>query len=90
MDRNFTLSEAWKLLKKVHPQAQPNYGFGRILLELDKKIHRKAFMKWQKPRCPTMKVCPLCGKNAGLSSSSLKLLFKNCIQHFDHHGIMEQ
>ncbi|PNX66923.1 dual specificity protein phosphatase phs1-like protein [Trifolium pratense] len=29
-------------------------------------------MEWQR-RKPTMKVCPICGKNAGLSSSSLKL-----------------
>jgi len=29
-------------------------------------------MEWQQ-RKPTMKVCPICGKNAGLSSSSLKL-----------------
>jgi len=29
-------------------------------------------MEWQQ-RKPSMKVCPICGKNAGLSSSSLKL-----------------
>ncbi|KAI4343557.1 hypothetical protein L6164_010892 [Bauhinia variegata] len=29
-------------------------------------------MEWQQ-RKPMMKVCPICGKNAGLSSSSLKL-----------------
>ena len=64
--------EAWNKLKKAHRRAQPNDGFARILLELDKKLHGKASMEWQK-RKPTMKVCPICGKNAGLSSSSLKL-----------------
>lgn len=29
-------------------------------------------MNWQHKR-PAMKVCPICGKNAGLSTSSLKL-----------------
>ncbi|KAI4336382.1 hypothetical protein L6164_014916 [Bauhinia variegata] len=29
-------------------------------------------MEWQQ-RKPMMKVCPICGKNVGLSSSSLKL-----------------
>lgn len=64
--------QAWNKLKKVHRRAQPNDGFAKTLLDLDKRLHGKASMEWQQRR-PTMKVCPICGKNAGLSSSSLKL-----------------
>ncbi|KAI8544077.1 hypothetical protein RHMOL_Rhmol08G0267400 [Rhododendron molle] len=70
--RKLTLSEAWNKLKRVHRRAQPNDGFAKILLELDKKLHGKVSMEWLQ-RKPTMKVCSICGKNAGLSSSSLKL-----------------
>lgn len=70
--KNFTLLEAWTLLKKVHRRAQPNDGFGKALLDLDRRLHGKASMDWQHKR-PAMKVCPICGKNAGLSTSSLKL-----------------
>ncbi|KAJ6798659.1 dual specificity protein phosphatase PHS1-like [Iris pallida] len=70
--KKLTLSEAWNTLKKVHRRAQPNDGFARILVDLDKKLHGKVSMEWQQRR-PVMKVCPICGKNAGLSSSSLKL-----------------
>ncbi|RAL41466.1 hypothetical protein DM860_010260 [Cuscuta australis] len=70
--KNFTLLRAWNTLKRVHRRAQPNDGFARLLLELDHKLHGKASMEWQQRR-PTMKVCSICGKNAGLSSSSLKL-----------------
>ncbi|ESQ31920.1 hypothetical protein EUTSA_v10003616mg [Eutrema salsugineum] len=70
--KNLTLLEAWSKLRKVHRRAQPNDGFARILLNLDKKCHGKVSMEWRQ-RKPTMKVCPVCGKNAGLSSSSLKL-----------------
>ncbi|PKA57705.1 Dual specificity protein phosphatase PHS1 [Apostasia shenzhenica] len=70
--RGLTLLESWNTLKKVHRRAQPNDGFARALLELDRKIHGKASMDWQQRR-PAMKVCPICGKNAGLSTSSLKL-----------------
>ncbi|KAF5732247.1 hypothetical protein HS088_TW18G00938 [Tripterygium wilfordii] len=70
--KNFTLLEAWNRLKRLHRRAQPNDGFARILLDLDKKLHGKVSMEWQQ-RKPVMKVCPICGKNAGLSSSSLKL-----------------
>jgi atypical dual specificity phosphatase len=59
-------------MRKVHRRAQPNDGFAKILQELDHKLHGKVSMEWQR-RKPTMKVCPICGKNAGLSSSSLKL-----------------
>lgn len=41
-------------------------------MNIDKKCHGKVSMEWRQ-RKPTMKVCPVCGKNAGLSSSSLKL-----------------
>ncbi|KAG5537284.1 hypothetical protein RHGRI_024660 [Rhododendron griersonianum] len=70
--KKLTLSEAWNKLKRVHRRAQPNDGFAKILLELDKKLLGKVSMEWQQ-RKPTMKVCSICGKNAGLSSSSLKL-----------------
>lgn len=60
------------MLKKVHRRAQPNDGFAKTLLDLDKQLHGKPSMEWQQRR-PMMKVCPICGKNAGLSSSSLKL-----------------
>lgn len=70
--KKLTLLEAWNALRRVHRRAQPNDGFAKILLELDKKLHGKVSMEWQQ-RKPTMKVCPICGKNAGLSSSSLKL-----------------
>lgn len=70
--KNFTLLQAWNALKRAHRRAQPNDGFARILLDLDLKLHGKVSMEWQQRR-PVMKVCPICGKNAGLSSSSLKL-----------------
>lgn len=72
MGRNLTLLEAWNSLKRAHRRAQPNDGFARILLDLDRKLHGKVSMEWHQ-RKPMMKVCPICGKNAGLSSSSLKL-----------------
>ncbi|KAE8123795.1 hypothetical protein FH972_018720 [Carpinus fangiana] len=70
--KNLTLLEAWNALKRVHRRAQPNDGFAKILLDLDRNLHGKVSMEWQQ-RKPMMKVCPICGKNAGLSSSSLKL-----------------
>ncbi|RZR96081.1 hypothetical protein BHM03_00025034 [Ensete ventricosum] len=70
--KGLTLSEAWSMLRKVHRRAQPNDGFANTLLDLDMHLHGKASMEWQQ-RKPTMKVCPICGKDAGLSSSSLKL-----------------
>ncbi|GFP82630.1 dual specificity protein phosphatase phs1 [Phtheirospermum japonicum] len=70
--KNFTLLQAWNALKRAHRRAQPNDGFARILLDLDKKLHGQVSMEWHQRR-PSMKVCPICGKNAGLSSSSLKL-----------------
>ncbi|KAK9117693.1 hypothetical protein Sjap_016640 [Stephania japonica] len=70
--KSLTLLEAWNTLKKAHRRAQPNDGFAKALLDLDRRLHGKASMEWQK-RKPLMRVCPICGKNAGLSSSSLKL-----------------
>ncbi|KAE9601361.1 hypothetical protein Lal_00023992 [Lupinus albus] len=70
--KKFTLLEAWNALKRVHRRAQPNDGFAKTLQELDQKLHGKVSMEWQQ-RKPTMKVCPICGQNAGLSSISLKL-----------------
>lgn len=70
--KGFTLAKAWNLLKKVHRRAQPNDGFAKALLALDKKLHGKVSMDWQQKR-PEMKVCPICSKNVGLSTSSLKL-----------------
>ncbi|XP_057422929.1 dual specificity protein phosphatase PHS1-like [Lotus japonicus] len=70
--KNFTLLEAWNALKRVHRRAQPNDGFAKVLLELDQKLHGKVSMEWQQ-RKPMMRICPICGKNAGISSSSLTL-----------------
>lgn len=64
--------KAWNTLRRAHRRAQPNDGFAKILVELDRKLHGMASMEWQQKK-PAMKVCPICGKNAGLSSSSLKL-----------------
>ncbi|PWA64767.1 protein kinase-like domain-containing protein [Artemisia annua] len=72
MRKNYTLQKAWNTLRRVHRRAQPNDGFATALLELDRKLHGKVSMEWQQKK-PSMKVCPICGKNAGLSSSSLKL-----------------
>ncbi|XP_042491461.1 dual specificity protein phosphatase PHS1-like [Macadamia integrifolia] len=72
LKKNFTLLEAWNLLKRAHRRAQPNDGFAKMLLNLDKKLYGKVSMEWQQRR-PMMKVCPICKKNVGLSSSSLKL-----------------
>lgn len=70
--KNLTLLQAWNALKRVHRRAQPNDGFAKVLVDLDRRLHGKVSMEWQQ-RKPMMKVCPICGKNAGLSSSSLKL-----------------
>ncbi|KAJ4775981.1 dual specificity protein phosphatase family protein [Rhynchospora pubera] len=68
----YTLAKAWAMLKKTHRRAQPNDGFAKALLTLDKRVHGKVSMDWQQKR-PEMKVCPICSKNVGLSTSSLKL-----------------
>ncbi|XP_010251326.2 PREDICTED: dual specificity protein phosphatase PHS1-like isoform X1 [Nelumbo nucifera] len=72
LKKNFTLLDAWNLLKKAHRRAQPNDGFARILMELDRKLHGKVSMEWQQ-RKPIMKVCSICGRNVGLSGTSLRL-----------------
>ncbi|KAG8052094.1 hypothetical protein GUJ93_ZPchr0001g31200 [Zizania palustris] len=53
-------------------ESTPNDGFAKALLALDRKLHGKVSMDWQQKR-PEMKVCPICSKNVGLSTSSLKL-----------------
>ncbi|KAJ3702094.1 hypothetical protein LUZ61_005799 [Rhynchospora tenuis] len=70
--KKLTLLEAWTKLKKVHRRAHPNDGFGKILVSLDKRLYGKPSMQWQQKK-PMIRVCPICGKNAGLSSGSLKL-----------------
>ncbi|GJX60753.1 dual specificity protein phosphatase PHS1 isoform X2 [Tanacetum coccineum] len=72
MRKKYTLQKAWNTLRRVHRRAQPNDGFATVLLELDRKLHGNVSMEWQQKK-PSMKVCPVCGKTAGLSSSSLKL-----------------
>ncbi|XP_076891807.1 dual specificity protein phosphatase PHS1-like [Bidens hawaiensis] len=72
MRKKYTLLKAWNGLRRVHRRAQPNDGFARVLLELDKKLHGKVSMEWQQKK-PSMKVCSVCGKNVGLSTSLLKL-----------------
>ncbi|XP_034908896.1 dual specificity protein phosphatase PHS1 isoform X2 [Populus alba] len=70
--KKFTLLEAWNALRRAHRRAQPNDGFAKALLDLDRQLHGKVSMEWQR-RKPEIRVCPVCGDNAGLSSSSLKL-----------------
>ncbi|KAI0510333.1 hypothetical protein KFK09_010934 [Dendrobium nobile] len=60
------------MLRKKHRRAQPNNGFAEALLNLDLTLHGKVSMDSQHKK-PVMKVCPICGKNVGLSTSSLKL-----------------
>ncbi|KHN09722.1 Dual specificity protein phosphatase 1 [Glycine soja] len=84
--KKFTLLEAWSALKRVHRRSQPNDGFAKILLELDLKLHGKVSMEWQQ-RKPMMKVCPICGKNAGLSSSSLKLHLQKSLKRLSSGSV---
>ncbi|GLT79433.1 hypothetical protein SLA2020_509220 [Shorea laevis] len=84
--KNLTLLEAWTTLKRVHCRAQPNDGFAKILLDLDLKLHGKVSMEWHQ-RKPLMKVCPICGKNAGLSSSSLKLHLQKSHKRFSSGSV---
>ncbi|PQQ18103.1 dual specificity protein phosphatase PHS1-like [Prunus yedoensis var. nudiflora] len=70
--KNRTLLEAWNSLKQVHRRAQPNDGFAKVLLNLDKKLNGKVSMEWQQ-RKPTMKVCPICGVNAGSVDSAMTM-----------------
>ncbi|XP_071709847.1 dual specificity protein phosphatase PHS1-like isoform X2 [Rutidosis leptorrhynchoides] len=72
MKKNYTLLKAWNALRRVHKRAQPNDGFAKVLLELDKKLHGKISMEWQQKR-PPVKVCPICEIQTGVSSNSLKL-----------------
>jgi atypical dual specificity phosphatase len=74
------------MLKKVHQQADPNDGFAKVLLDLDKKLHGKVSMEWNHRR-PAMKVGPICGKNVGLSSSSLKLHLQKAHQKISSRSV---
>ncbi|KAG6549053.1 hypothetical protein Mapa_009496 [Marchantia paleacea] len=66
-----TLLQAWALLKAVHPRAQPNDGFMKILVRLDKELHGKVSMDWHQKK-PQVRMCPICGKSAGISNVSLR------------------
>ncbi|KAL2633412.1 hypothetical protein R1flu_004891 [Riccia fluitans] len=66
-----TLLQAWALLKAIHPRALPNDGFMKSLVQLDLKLHGKVSMDW-KQRKPEVKMCPICGRSAGISSVSLR------------------
>ncbi|KAL3694287.1 hypothetical protein R1sor_007938 [Riccia sorocarpa] len=66
-----TLLQAWALLKAKHPRALPNDGFMKSLVQLDLKLHGKVSMDW-KQRRPEVKMCPICGRSAGISSVSLR------------------
>ncbi|KAK1292385.1 Dual specificity protein phosphatase PHS1 [Acorus calamus] len=84
--KSMTLQGAWNMLKKAHRRAQPNDGFAKTLLDLDKRLHGRVSMEWQQKR-PVMKVCPICGKNAGLSSSSLKLHLQKSHRKFSSGSV---
>lgn len=81
-----TLLEAWNQLKRVHRRAQPNDGFMRTLIDLDKRLHGKASMDWQQ-RKPVMRTCPVCGKSVGLSTSSLNLHLQKSHRHISSGSV---
>lgn len=67
-----TLRDALKMLKTAHPPTCPNYGFMTALRELDLKVHGKTSTRpVRKPAQPEPKVCPICQKHVGISSSTL-------------------
>ncbi|XP_078158594.1 dual specificity protein phosphatase PHS1-like isoform X2 [Carex rostrata] len=84
--KGYTLSKAWSILKKMHRRAQPNDGFAKALLNLDKRVHGKVSMDWQQKR-PEMKICPICSKNVGLSTSSLKLHLQKSHKRFSSGSV---
>ncbi|CAE6088933.1 unnamed protein product [Arabidopsis arenosa] len=45
LQKNLTLLEAWSKLRKVHRRAQPNDGFARILINLDRKCLSSSSLK---------------------------------------------
>ncbi|CAM6111928.1 unnamed protein product [Calypogeia fissa] len=69
--KGHTLFQAWGLLKAAHPRAQPNDGFMKRLVGLDKQLHGKVSMDWQQKK-PEIRMCPICGRSAGISNSSLR------------------
>eukprot|EP00271_Cylindrocystis_brebissonii_P023618 TRINITY_DN9895_c0_g2_i1.p1 TRINITY_DN9895_c0_g2~~TRINITY_DN9895_c0_g2_i1.p1 ORF type:complete len:256 (+),score=61.00 TRINITY_DN9895_c0_g2_i1:148-915(+) len=77
LSRHMSLASAWALLKAAHPRAQPNDGFMRTLVALDRKLHGgKASMEWR-DRKPQARTCPVCAKTIGLSSDSLRAHLKS-------------
>lgn len=64
--KGYTLSQAWSILKTAHRRTQPNDGFMKTLVELDRKLHGQASMSFLKRR-PAGQRCPICDKFAGLS-----------------------
>ncbi|KAF6164315.1 hypothetical protein GIB67_029198 [Kingdonia uniflora] len=63
------------LLKHMIPyRARTNQGFAKALSDLDKELYGKVSLDLQQlhQRRPMMKVCPICEKNVGLTSCSLK------------------
>ncbi|KAJ7545613.1 hypothetical protein O6H91_08G003800 [Diphasiastrum complanatum] len=71
MHKGQTLFEAWTNLKARHQRSKPNDGFMMSLTELDRALHGKASMEWQQKR-PFLRICPVCGKTAGISNESLQ------------------
>lgn len=43
----------------------------KCLVRLDKELHGKVSMDWQQKR-PQVRMCPICGKSAGISNVSLR------------------
>ncbi|KAF6169613.1 hypothetical protein GIB67_004005 [Kingdonia uniflora] len=72
--KHMTLLEAHDTLLRVHRRARPNQGFAKALSNLDKELYGKVSLDLQQlhQRRPMMKVCPICEKNVGLTSCSLK------------------
>lgn len=74
--------QAWAAVKLAHPRAAPNDGFAQALMRLDKQLHGQvASMEW-KGKKPMARLCPICGKNAGLSTDSLRVHFRK--MHPEH------
>ncbi|XP_024385430.1 dual specificity protein phosphatase PHS1 [Physcomitrium patens] len=69
--KGHTLAQAWSILKTAHRRTQPNDGFMKTLVELDKKLHGKASMTFLKRR-PAGQRCPICDKVAGFSIVALQ------------------
>lgn len=65
--------QAWAEVRAVHPRAAPNDGFAAALVRLEKRLHGPvASMEW-KGKKPAGRLCPVCGKSAGVSTDSLRV-----------------